>query len=137
MLKAFDGDLDQWPEMRDKDKLAAMDILNLIFGYCTMLKHPKAPLAIFRMVQLTVKYGITENSASGFAAYGMGLCGIGDFLNGNRYGKMALRLLDHYKAKHLTCRVHGVYYGFISNWNRVRKYFPSLKMLFYVSIDCC
>ena len=119
MLKNFDGDLERCPVMTNKDKLAAMEILNLIFPYCSMLKHPKAPHAIFRMVQLTVTYGITANSATGFAGYGMGLCGLGDFMNGNRYGKFALRLIDHFQAKHLICRVHCLYYGFISNWNRV------------------
>jgi predicted ATPase len=121
MLKNFDSDFERSPQMKDKDKLAAMEILNIIFPYCTMLKHPKAPHAIFRMVQLTVKYGVTATSATGFAGYGMGLCGIGDFLNGNRYGKIALRLLDHFEAKQLTCRVYCIYYGFVSNWNRVRE----------------
>ena len=121
MLRKFDGDLDRSPAMKDKDKLAAMEILNLIFPYLSMLKHPKAPLAIFRMVQLSVNYGITANSATGFAAYGMGLCGLGDFVNGNRYGKIALRILDQFKARQLTCRVHCIYYGFVSNWNRVSE----------------
>ena len=85
-----------------------------------MLKHPKAPFAIFRMVQLTVKYGLTPASATGFAGYGLILCGIGDFFNGNINGKIALRLLQHFDAKHLYPRVYAMYYGFISNWNTVR-----------------
>lgn len=140
MLKNFDADLDRMPEMKDKDKLAAMEILNLIFPYCTMLKHPKAPHAIFRMVQLTVKYGVTATSATGFAGFGMGLCGIGDFVNGNRYGKIALRILEHFEAKSLICRVYCLYYGFISNWNRVRE---TNRRLFGIAVlsnlpqSCC
>jgi histidine kinase len=121
MLKNFDVCFERSPKMTDKDKLAAMEILNLIFPYCSMLKHPKAPHAIFRMVQLTVKYGITATSATGFAGYGMGLCGLGDFLSGNRYGKIALRLLEYFEANQLICRVYCIYYGFVSNWNRVRE----------------
>ena len=121
MLKHFDSDFEQLPEMIDKNKIAAMQILNIIFPYCMMLKHPKLPHAIFRMVQLTIKFGITATSATGFAGYGLILCGLGDFRNGNRYGKIALRLLDHFDAKQLTSRVFCMYYGFISNWNTVRK----------------
>ena len=121
MLKSFDGDLDRLPEMKNKEKLAAIELLNVIFCYCMALGHPKAPLTIFRMVQLTVKYGITDYSATGFVAYGMGLCGLGEFRSGNRYGKIALRLLDHFEAKHLDCRVNTLYYGFASNWNRVSE----------------
>jgi predicted ATPase len=134
MLKNFVADFERAPIMKDKDKLAAMEILNLIFPYCTMLKHPKGPHAIFRMVQLSVKYGITATSATGFAGYGMGLCGIGDFRNGNRYGKLALRLVDHFEAKHLMCRVFCIYYGFVSHWNRVRES-NSLSFVFAILRD--
>eukprot|EP00536_Pseudo-nitzschia_multiseries_P007358 jgi/Psemu1/287068/fgenesh1_pg.173_\ len=115
---SFDySDFANLPILQNENKLAAMQILNLIFPYCIMLKHPKAPCVAFRMVQISLKYGFTATSATGFAGYGLMLCAIGDFLNGNRNGKIALRLVDHFNAKQLVSRVYSMYYGFISNWN--------------------
>ena len=107
--------------MINNDKIAAMQILNIIFPYCIALKHPMVGLTIFRMVQLTLTYGFTPTSASGFAGYGIILCGLGEYQNGNKFGKLALRLVDSFNATQLIPRVYSMYYGYISHWNTVSR----------------
>lgn len=67
MTKSFYSDLQTLRLMNDERKETAMQILNLIFPYCLILKHPKAPFAIFRMVQISMRYGFTATSTTGLA----------------------------------------------------------------------
>jgi predicted ATPase len=61
--------------MVDPRALAAAQILNLIFLYATSVKLELAPLIGFKLVRLTLKYGLCPVSCMGFVTLAMSLCG--------------------------------------------------------------
>lgn len=63
------------PLMENGRKLAAMQILNQVFLYTFLHQQELAPLIGFRMVSLSLDFGLSATSCLGFVALGAILCG--------------------------------------------------------------
>jgi histidine kinase len=63
------------PVMTDVEKVAAMQILNLIYFSALYSRPLLAGLVAARMVRLTVTHGVCAVSSVGFGFYAMQLCG--------------------------------------------------------------
>jgi len=78
LKKLLKGNSSEWllrlPDMEDPNKLAAMQLLNLIFIYAFHTKLELAPLIGFKMVKLTVDHGLNAVSCIGFVIYAICLC---------------------------------------------------------------
>lgn len=89
-------DLANLPEMTDPYKLAAMQILTLINSAAAQAGSLYFPLLVMAIVRLSVKYGNSTQSVSGYCTYGAILCNtFGDIETGYRFGKLGLKLLDN------------------------------------------
>ena len=135
-----DEDILKLPRMKDPKKLAAMQILNHVVLYTMYATPSLSALLIFKMVELTVKYGLSAIASVGFAIYGTILCryvsrrrsfwsrhtgndaNIGlrfdDIDEGFRFGKLSLKICDTYKKAVWLCRSWAGYYGTV----HARKY---------------
>lgn len=118
-LRGKDNDmLANLPPMADENKIAAMRIMAGIASSSYWATPTLFPLIIFRMVQLSLKYGNTQVSSFAFATYGVIMCGVlGAMKNGYQYGKLGLILLEKYKAKEWKTQVYTPIYCLIVNWN--------------------
>jgi predicted ATPase len=118
-LRGKDNDtLANLPPMADENKIAAMRIMAGIASSSYWATPTLFPLIIFRMVQLSLKYGNTQVSSFAFATYGVIMCGVlGDMKNGYQFGKLGLILLEKYKAKEWKTQVYTPIYCLIVNWN--------------------
>jgi len=75
MLRKFTEDqILNLPVMKNDDHLAATKILSLLYPYTFICQPEMAPLITFRLIQLTLRYGISPISSTAFATYGMLLC---------------------------------------------------------------
>jgi histidine kinase len=63
------------PMMTDERKIAAVTILNQLFMNCIQLRPTLAPLLVFRVISLTLDYGISATSCVGFVTLGAILTG--------------------------------------------------------------
>lgn len=106
------------PNMSDPRKLAAMQLMNLMLFYGFVLDAHQLPFMMMRMLRRTIQYGICAHSGPGFAAYGMLLCSLGNFVEGNKYGKLALEFVREFKVKSMLPRVHLIHYAAIDHWHR-------------------
>jgi predicted ATPase len=61
--------------MEDVRVLSAMQMLNVVYLYALKVKPLLAPLIALRMVNLTLRHGLSANSCFGFGIYGALLCG--------------------------------------------------------------
>jgi predicted ATPase len=105
--------------MVDSRKVAAMQIMNILFTALYLARPMLAPLVALRMVKLTLEHGVTPISSVAFSLYGMLLCSNGRHIEeGARYGDLALKMLDRFQAKQLIPRVFAAVFGFIHGWNR-------------------
>lgn len=93
-----------------------MQMLNLLFTYTFLGRADFLPFVVFRMIRLTIRYGVSAISAHGFSGYGVLLCGSGDIEAGYRYGQLALRILNRFNAKEWLPRVYSMVYGMNMHW---------------------
>jgi histidine kinase len=106
------------PTMANPYKAAALRILNDIASPVYWARPGILPFIIFRMVRLSLKYGVTEISAFGFATYGLLMCGVlGDMKSGYQYGQIGLALLDRFEAKRWLSQIYTPIYALINHWS--------------------
>jgi predicted ATPase len=63
------------PAMTDSKKIAAMEMMNLIFLYTSVAKPEIAPILSVRMVQLSLDHGLIPISCVAFAAFAASVAG--------------------------------------------------------------
>ncbi len=116
------------PLMTDPDKLAAMRILVSINTLALFIVPKLAPLIAFKLVDLSIKYGYTPESAFAYAGYGMMVSGfMGDIETGYQAGKLGLILLDRLDAKKYKAMVLTGFNGLVRHWKEhIREALPSL-----------
>ena len=112
------------PEMKDPALLASVRILSSAGSAAYFSMPSLLPIIVFKLVNLSVKYGRSPGSAFIYATYGMILCGMTeDIESGYRFGRLALNLLEKSKTEELKARTFHMVYGFIFHWKEhIRKY---------------
>ncbi|HEY9672281.1 MAG TPA: ATP-binding protein, partial [Waterburya sp.] len=110
-------DLANLSEMTDPYKLAAMRLL-LAIGPSVANANPALyPLVVFRLVNLSIRYGNSPLSAYGYCMYGMLLSTmLGDIDSGYQFGQLALKLLQRFDARELKAKVNFLFNTFIQPW---------------------
>lgn len=102
--------------MIDPEKLEVMKFLHTLLLYASIEGRPYFPVAVCRMVQLSLRYGLCKESAFGFACFAIILCGpMCMFKLGYRYGKLALSIIERFQANEYAAKVYGTVYGCINN----------------------
>ncbi|BAY85483.1 multi-sensor signal transduction multi-kinase [Calothrix parasitica NIES-267] len=88
------------PIMSEPSKLAALRIINSIVPCAYQVAPQLLPLLVMEQVNLSIKYGNSHISASGYAMWALVLCGIvGDVIMGYEFGQLALSLLERFNSK--------------------------------------
>ncbi|MCP5497780.1 MAG: AAA family ATPase [Leptospiraceae bacterium] len=107
------------PEMVDNEKkLAIRSMMELISStYLTGNKNLLS-LLIFKMMNLSLRFGNTTYSAFTYMTYGYALTSVlGNMKDGYEFGKLGVNLNEKYKDKSLECRILMSYNTFIHHWN--------------------
>jgi predicted ATPase/signal transduction histidine kinase/tRNA A-37 threonylcarbamoyl transferase component Bud32 len=110
------------PEMTDLNKLVAMGILLKSAPLAYHVAPGLFPQFPFTMIHLCIQYGNSPQAASGYAVYGLLLCGpLGEIEAGYRFGQLGLNLLDRFDAKELKSYVYVVFNAHIRHWKEHGK----------------
>lgn len=110
------------PVIKDPKKLAAMSLLANMFGVVKFSSSGLRPLVMAKEVELTLRYGLSEESAMAFAGYGGVLCGkYKKIEQGVRLGKLSLKLAERFsgKGEHKSLYLYNAY---------IRHYKEHLKL---------
>lgn len=92
----------QLPEMKDPEKKAAMNILSDISSASFFAVPDLVPLLAFKMIRLTIEFGLSRKSPFSFAAYGYILSVyLNEVDKGIRFGEIALQLARKIHAEEL------------------------------------
>ena len=109
-------DLLALPVMSEINKLTAMRFLNhmLIVTYAS--NPPLNPIVVFRMVRMTVEFGVCNIAAIAFSCYGGWLAsGLNeDYDAAFTMGRVASDLVTKLSSAEILPRVHTVVYGMIN-----------------------
>jgi len=103
--------LKRLPTMEDPTKLAAMQILNMLFMNSSIGRTELFPFVVLKMMKLTLFHGMSAFSSVAFAGYGVLLCYTGRVDEGIRFGKIALELVEELNAQSYFARVGALVWG--------------------------
>lgn len=105
------------PEMSDPEKLAAIRMLTYLNGPTYVGLPNMNPILIFEQVKLSVRYGNTPASSSGYGGYGLVLCGLtGEMREGAKYAQLARDIVDKYDAREEFPKAHLITNVFVRHW---------------------
>ncbi len=109
--------LAELPELIDPYILQAMPILERLTPPAFMSGSQLFPLIVFKMVDLSVRYGNSEPSAFGYASFAITLsAALGDYEGGYRFGQMSWRTLQKHYSERFKVKVLFVLNTFIRHW---------------------
>jgi len=110
-------DLASLPPMTDVDKLATMRILTSIVIAAYLGNGAMLPLIVYTMIDLSIKYGNSPESAYAYVFYGSLLCGpMGDIDSGYKFGKLSIVVLDKFETNSLNCKIGLIFNALLRSW---------------------
>lgn len=121
------------PPMTNQKKIAATKILDLLFLYAFLDSSDFVPLLCCRHVQLTLQYGVSAMSASGFTMYSIVLASLtASKREAYNYGSLGFQLGERYGNRQWSTRIKGSFYGMVSPWREpIRNSLEHLKRAYY------
>jgi len=119
-------DLIRLPPMKNANKLAALQLIASLVPAAYQSAPALFILMACQEVNLSIKYGKTPLSASGFADYGVVFSGLlQDFETAYQFGRLALNLVDQLDAREVKSQTFFKVATFILPWkNHVRETLP-------------
>ncbi|MBW4613860.1 MAG: AAA family ATPase [Desmonostoc vinosum HA7617-LM4] len=105
------------PQMTDLHKLAAMRVMNYLFGPAYIAVNQLSLINWCKQVNLSIQYGNSADSAFPYAGYGLILCLTGELDNGYQFGQLALKLIEQSQDKTFKARTYAAYKFFLKHWN--------------------
>jgi predicted ATPase/signal transduction histidine kinase len=125
------------PTMRDRQLLAAMEILTALVPAAFSAAPTLLPLLIFKQVELSIQSGNCPISVFAYGEYGVILCGIiGDIENGYEFGELALSLRDRLQLTSFKARNWYVVHHFVKHWKiPLSEIIPGLKESYRSGIE--
>ncbi|MCA8933471.1 MAG: AAA family ATPase [Rhodospirillaceae bacterium] len=105
------------PEMTDPTALSVMQICNVLAGP-TYNSSPQLFLCmVFRQVEWFLRYGNGADAAVAYSAYAIALCVVArNYEEGHAFGRLALKLADHFNVDHLKAHIYLNVYLFVNHW---------------------
>ena len=116
--------------MKNPDKLAAVQMLNVMYANAFKTSPLLFVLILLRMVQLTMRFGIANGVSSvGFAYYGLFCFTFSNNKDeGDRYGQLALALLEKFSSREWIPRIYVAIHGEASSYRQhIRESYEQLK----------
>ena len=131
------GSLLELPELKDPLKVAVLRILATTIPTSYLYDPRLFLLLAVRQVSYSVVHGNAGPSASGYASWGLILCGsLGRIDEGYEFGKLASRVLTRYEARNYEARTECIVAGFIAhNKVHVRQNVLAFKDIYRVGVE--
>lgn len=130
-------DILRMPLMDNPGKVAAMQMMNIVFLYAYIAIPSLASMIALRMVKLTMQNGLCDVSSVAFATYAMLLCGSGnDVEDGFRFGELAMSVFDKFDTKAWLGRLAAWVYGSVCMWKQpVMTIFEPIKKAHRIALE--
>jgi PAS domain S-box-containing protein len=110
------------PVMTDPMLIAANNILSIAGASVYQALPELYAMIVFQRVRMSVKYGNSPASSTGFASYGIVLSGIlGDVESAYRFGNLAFQMNELFNAKEFETRIIFIFNFFIRPWKEHLK----------------
>ncbi|MFC1850942.1 response regulator [candidate division CSSED10-310 bacterium] len=130
-------DLVDLPEMTEPSQQAILRIIANV-GAAAYLALPQlTPLLIFKVAELSIRFGNSAISAFFYAGLGLIQCGVmGKIQSGYQLGQLALTLLERQRAPTMRARTIFAVHSFITPWQEhVKNTLPALKKAYQIGLE--
>ena len=121
------SDLINLPEIENLKTRMVMKLLMELSGplYTFNNKNLFAVVTL-KQVNISIKVGVSPESAYAFTIYGLLLSSLGKLKEGNEFGKLGVAINDKFQDLKLKCRTLFMYTNFVHIWNNHLKTTRSL-----------
>ncbi len=125
------------PEMSDESARVAMRILQRTVPAAFRAGSKVFPLLVFRMVELSLRFGNSSVSAFAWGGYAITLSGVlGAYDAGHAYGKLALTLAERFQDPRQTPGALFVWANFLRHWKEpLEKSLEPLRDAFRIGME--
>lgn len=107
------------PVMQDEQKKAVMRIMSEISSSAYFVAPNLVPLIVFKMIDYSVKYGLSEKSPFCFSAYGFILSvHLKEIDRGSQFGDIAQHLAKKLKAEAISGSIIATSNLFLDHWRK-------------------
>ena len=122
-------DLLQAPTLTDAEKIAALKILVALFPTAYFLSPNLLMFSGLKVVNYSLRHGISHLSATGFVLYGLVLGAVlGKFRRGYEFGQFAVELGERGRDPAVMCKVLVIFAEFIKYWrDPLNESFPLIE----------
>uniref|UniRef100_A0A7S3DSP7 Uncharacterized protein n=1 Tax=Entomoneis paludosa TaxID=265537 RepID=A0A7S3DSP7_9STRA len=125
------------PEMTDPQKLAAMQVLNLIFVAVAVVNIELTAVIGLKMISLTLDHGLSALSCVAFGVFAFSVGAIGqDPDQSYRFGQLSFMLYEKYGTRAYLARISAIHFEGSHCWQRpASEMFGPLQNAYQVGLE--
>ncbi|WP_437758865.1 AAA family ATPase [Sorangium sp. So ce1389] len=104
------------PPLADPELRAMQDVLQELFLPCWFLSPNNLGITIAKLVENTLRHGLSEHAIFGCINFGMFLCGRGDVELGYRFGRAAIDFAERHPDKKSEAMLRDMWGAWLRHW---------------------
>ncbi|MRG91854.1 AAA family ATPase [Polyangium spumosum] len=112
------------PPLADPEIRAVQDVLEELFLPCWFLSPNNLAITVAKILENTLRHGLSKHAIFGCINFGMFLCGRGDIELGYRFGRAAIDLSERHPDKKSEAMLRNMWGAFVQHW---REGYPACK----------
>ncbi|MDI1446670.1 AAA family ATPase [Polyangium sp. 6x1] len=119
------------PPLADPEIRAMQDVLQELLSPCWFLSPNNYGITVAKVLENTLRHGLSKHAIYGCINFGAFLCGRGDIELGYRFGRAAFDLLERYPDKNSEAMLWNLWGAFVQYW---REGYSACKTSFLAGI---
>ncbi|WP_437853537.1 AAA family ATPase [Sorangium sp. So ce363] len=112
------------PPLADPEIRAMQDVLQELSSSCWFLSPNNLGITVAKILENTLRYGLSKHAIYGCINFGAFLCLRGDIALGYRFGRAAIGLSERYPDKKSEAMLWNMWGAFVQHW---REGYPACK----------
>ncbi|WP_437830380.1 AAA family ATPase [Sorangium sp. So ce1153] len=112
------------PPLADPEIRAMQDVLEALFLPCGFLSPNNRGITVAKLVENTLRHGLSKHAIFGCINFATFLCGRGDIALGYRFGRAAIDLWERYPDKKSEAILRNMWGSYVQHW---REGYPACQ----------
>jgi PAS domain S-box-containing protein len=112
------------PPLVDPEIRAMQDVLEELLPPCWFLSPNNVGITVAKILENTLRHGLSQHAVFGCITFGMFLCGRGDIELGYRFGHAAIDLFERSPDKQSEAMLRNMWGAFVQPW---REGYPACQ----------
>ncbi|XYH97349.1 AAA family ATPase [Sorangium sp. So ce1128] len=104
------------PPLLDPEIRALQDVLEELYFPCWFLSPNNVGITVAKILENTLRHGLSQHAVFGCITFGLFLCGRGDIALGYRFGRVAIELSERHPDKKSEAMLQGMWGTFVQHW---------------------